>query len=75
MPDGAFVCCLGSVWLRQDDFASHDCRARDDLGGEVRIDGKRVNDVAPKDRDVAMVFVNYALYPHLTVRDNIAFPC
>ena len=42
-------------------------------GGELYIDGKIVNDVAPKDRDIAMVFQNYALYPHMTVYDNIAF--
>ena len=42
--------------------------------GELRIDGHRVNDVPPKDRDVAMVFQSYALYPHMTVADNIAFP-
>jgi sn-glycerol 3-phosphate transport system ATP-binding protein len=42
--------------------------------GDVSIDGKRVNDVPPQDRDVAMVFQGYALYPHLTVRQNIAFP-
>ena len=41
--------------------------------GEVRIDGQVVNDVAPKDRDIAMVFQNYALYPHMTVRENMAF--
>lgn len=41
--------------------------------GEVAIDGKVVNHLAPKDRGVAMVFQNYALYPHLTVRDNISF--
>ena len=41
--------------------------------GELTIDDRRVNDVAPKDRDVAMVFQNYALYPHLNVADNIAF--
>ena len=41
--------------------------------GEVIIDGKVVNDVAPKDRDIAMVFQNYALYPHMTVYDNMAF--
>jgi multiple sugar transport system ATP-binding protein len=41
--------------------------------GEVSIDGNVVNHVAPKDRDVAMVFQNYALYPHLTVAENIAF--
>jgi multiple sugar transport system ATP-binding protein len=41
--------------------------------GEISIDGRVVNMLAPKDRGVAMVFQNYALYPHLTVRDNIAF--
>lgn len=41
--------------------------------GELYIDGQLVNDLAPKDRDVAMVFQNYALYPHMTVYDNIAF--
>ena len=41
--------------------------------GELRIDGKLMNDVAPKDRDIAMVFQNYALYPHMTVFNNMAF--
>ncbi len=41
--------------------------------GELYIDGRLVNDVAPKDRDIAMVFQNYALYPHMTVYDNLAF--
>ena len=41
--------------------------------GEIWIDDKVVNDVAPKDRDIAMVFQNYALYPHMTVYDNMAF--
>lgn len=41
--------------------------------GELLIDGKLVNDVPPKDRDIAMVFQNYALYPHMTVYDNMAF--
>lgn len=41
--------------------------------GELYIGGKLVNDVAPKDRDIAMVFQNYALYPHMTVYDNMAF--
>ncbi|MBL8966922.1 MAG: sn-glycerol-3-phosphate ABC transporter ATP-binding protein UgpC [Spirochaetaceae bacterium] len=41
--------------------------------GELLIDGKIVNDVPPKDRDIAMVFQNYALYPHMTVYDNMAF--
>ncbi len=42
--------------------------------GELYIDGKLMNDVAPKDRDIAMVFQNYALYPHMTVRQNMEFP-
>ena len=41
--------------------------------GEVRIDGKAVTNLAPRDRDIAMVFQNYALYPHLTVYENMAF--
>jgi multiple sugar transport system ATP-binding protein len=41
--------------------------------GEIRIGGRRVNGLLPKDRDIAMVFQNYALYPHLTVADNLAF--
>ena len=42
-------------------------------GGTLEIDGEVVNDLQPKDRDIAMVFQNYALYPHMTVSDNIAF--
>jgi len=41
--------------------------------GEIYIDGKIVNNVPPKDRDIAMVFQNYALYPHMSVFENIAF--
>ena len=42
--------------------------------GEIRMDGKRVNEVDPKDRNMAMVFQSYALYPHMSVRENLAFP-
>ncbi|MEG0558879.1 MAG: sugar ABC transporter ATP-binding protein, partial [Comamonas sp.] len=41
--------------------------------GSLRIDERVVNDVAPKDRDIAMVFQNYALYPHMTVAENLGF--
>src|SRR5947207_13922655 len=41
--------------------------------GDVSIDGKVVNNLAPMDRDIAMVFQNYALYPHMSVYDNMAF--
>ncbi|MDO4315212.1 MAG: sn-glycerol-3-phosphate ABC transporter ATP-binding protein UgpC [Oscillospiraceae bacterium] len=43
-------------------------------GGELHIDGRLVNDVEPKDRDIAMVFQSYALYPHMTVKENMEFP-
>jgi multiple sugar transport system ATP-binding protein len=43
-------------------------------GGTIRIGERVVNDVAPRDRDIAMVFQNYALYPHMSVRDNVGFP-
>ena len=46
----------------------------DITSGDMLIDGKRVNDLAPRDRNLSMVFQNYALYPHLTVFENIAFP-
>ena len=46
----------------------------DITSGELWIGDKLMNDVEPKDRDIAMVFQNYALYPHMTVRENIAFP-
>jgi sn-glycerol 3-phosphate transport system ATP-binding protein len=42
--------------------------------GELRLDGRRLDDLPPSERDVAMVFQNYALYPHMSVRENIAFP-
>ena len=42
-------------------------------GGTLSIDGKRMNELSPRDRDIAMVFQNYALYPHMTVYDNMAF--
>ncbi len=43
-------------------------------GGDLLIDGKRMNDVPAKARNIAMVFQNYALYPHMTVYDNMAWP-
>lgn len=46
----------------------------DATGGDILIDGKRVNDLEPKDRDVAMVFQSYALYPNMNVYENIRFP-
>src|SRR3990167_8564477 len=42
--------------------------------GEISINNKMINDLKPKDRDIAMVFQNYALYPHMNIYDNLAFP-
>ena len=63
----------GPVRLRQVDHAAHGGGLEQISGGTIAIGGKVVNHLAPKDRGVAMVFQNYALYPHLTVRDNISF--
>ena len=46
----------------------------DATNGEILVDGKKINDLEPKDRDVAMVFQSYALYPNMNVYDNIRFP-
>ncbi|MGN6307474.1 MAG: ABC transporter ATP-binding protein, partial [Mesorhizobium sp.] len=45
----------------------------DASSGDIHIDGRRVNDLPPRDRDIAMVFQSYALYPHMNVRDNMAY--
>lgn len=74
VPDGAFCVLLGPSGCGKTTTLRMIAGLEVISSGEIRIDGARVNDVAPKDRDVAMVFQNYALYPHLTVRDNIAFP-
>ena len=63
----------GPVGVRQDHRAAHGRRPRDDLEGDVTIGDRVVNDVPPKERDIAMVFQNYALYPHMSVYDNMAF--
>ena len=63
-----------AVGLRQDDRRSGWSRGSKESSGDVRIGDRVVNDLSPKSRDIAMVFQSYALYPHLTVRDNVAFP-
>ena len=52
---------------------SYDAGLEEISGGTLKIGDKVMNDVEPKDRDIAMVFQNYALYPHMTVYDNMAF--
>ncbi|EOM76090.1 sn-glycerol-3-phosphate ABC transporter ATP-binding protein UgpC [Rhodococcus rhodnii] len=72
--DGEFVILVGPSGCGKSTTLNMIAGLEDISSGELRIDGKRVNEVAPKDRDIAMVFQSYALYPHMTVRENIAFP-
>ncbi|MBX3467990.1 MAG: sn-glycerol-3-phosphate ABC transporter ATP-binding protein UgpC [Planctomycetes bacterium] len=71
--DGEFFILLGPSGCGKSTLLRMVAGLEEISGGELSIDGRRVNDVAPKDRDIAMVFQSYALYPHMTVRDNLAF--
>src|SRR5436309_10487745 len=72
--DGEFVILVGPPGCGKSTLLRMIVGLEDVTAGEVRIGGRVVNDVAPRDRNLAMVFQNYALYPHLTVFENIAFP-
>jgi multiple sugar transport system ATP-binding protein len=71
--DGEFLVLVGPSGCGKSSVLRMVAGLEEITEGEIRIDGKRVNEVAPKDRDVAMVFQNYALYPHMSVYDNMAF--
>ena len=72
--DGEFVILVGPSGCGKSTLLRMIVGLEDISDGEMRIGDDIVNDRAPKDRDLAMVFQNYALYPHLSVRENIAFP-
>jgi multiple sugar transport system ATP-binding protein len=72
--DGEFIILVGPSGCGKSTTLNMIAGLEDITSGELRIDGERVNDKAPKDRDIAMVFQSYALYPHMTVRENMAFP-
>ncbi|TWS23728.1 sn-glycerol-3-phosphate ABC transporter ATP-binding protein UgpC [Tsukamurella sputi] len=72
--DGEFVILVGPSGCGKSTTLNMIAGLEDISDGELRIGGERVNERAPKDRDIAMVFQSYALYPHMTVRENIAFP-
>ncbi len=72
--DGEFLILVGPSGCGKTTTLNMIAGLEDISGGELRIGGERVNEKAPKDRDIAMVFQSYALYPHMTVRQNIAFP-
>jgi len=72
--EGEFIILVGPSGCGKSTTLNMIAGLEDISSGELRIGGERVNDKAPKDRDIAMVFQSYALYPHMTVRQNIAFP-
>src|ERR671935_2128604 len=74
IPDGEFVILVGPSGCGKSTALRMIAGLEDISEGELKIDDRVVNDLAPKDRDIAMVFQNYALYPHMTVRENMAFP-
>ncbi len=71
--DGEFVILVGPSGCGKSTLLRMIAGLENISGGEIRIAERVVNDVPPKERDIAMVFQNYALYPHLTVRENMAF--
>jgi multiple sugar transport system ATP-binding protein len=71
--DGEFVVLVGPSGCGKSTLLRMLAGLEDITGGEILIDGKVVNDLESKDRDIAMVFQSYALYPHMTVRENMAF--
>jgi multiple sugar transport system ATP-binding protein len=71
--DGEFMILVGPSGCGKSTALRMIAGLEDITSGELRIDGEEVNDRSPKDRDIAMVFQNYALYPHMTVRENMGF--
>jgi multiple sugar transport system ATP-binding protein len=71
--DGEFVILVGPSGCGKSTTLNMVAGLEDITQGDLKIDGQVVNDKAPKDRDIAMVFQSYALYPHMTVRENMAF--
>ena len=71
--DGEFVVFVGPSGCGKSTSLRMLAGLEEVTGGDILIGDRRVNDVAPGDRDIAMVFQNYALYPHMTVRKNLAF--
>src|SRR5215469_9657144 len=71
--DGEFVILVGPSGCGKSTTLNMIAGLEDITEGELRIGGKVVNNMAPKDRDIAMVFQSYALYPHMTVRENMGF--
>src|SRR5207344_1855282 len=71
--DGEFVVLVGPSGCGKSTLLRMLAGLEEISGGEIMIDGKVVNELESKDRDIAMVFQSYALYPHMTVRENMGF--
>ena len=71
--DGEFVVLVGPSGCGKSTLLRMIAGLEGITGGDIHIGGRRVNDVEPAERDIAMVFQNYALYPHMTVRQNLAY--
>ncbi|HOB01853.1 MAG TPA: sn-glycerol-3-phosphate ABC transporter ATP-binding protein UgpC, partial [Casimicrobium huifangae] len=71
--DGEFVVIVGPSGCGKSTLLRMVAGLEPITGGEILIDGKVVNNLEPKDRDIAMVFQNYALYPHMNVRENMSY--
>src|ERR687889_2079345 len=71
--DGEFMILVGPSGCGKSTALRMIAGLEDITEGDLVIGGERVNDLAPRDRDIAMVFQNYALYPHITVRENMGF--
>src|SRR5215210_6836609 len=72
--DGEFMILVGPSGCGKSTALNMIAGLEDISAGELRIGGEVVNQKAPRDRDIAMVFQSYALYPHMSVRENMAFP-
>ena len=73
IPDGKFVALVGPSGCGKTTTLRMIAGLEEVSEGDILIDGEVINDVPPKDRDIAMVFQSYALYPHMTVSENMSF--
>ena len=73
VPDGAFVVLVGPSGCGKSTLLRMLAGLEDITTGTIRINGRIINDIEPKNRDIAMVFQNYALYPHMTIAENMGF--
>jgi multiple sugar transport system ATP-binding protein len=72
--DGEFFVLVGPSGCGKSTLLNMIVGLEDVDAGEILVDGERVNDIDPRERNMAMVFQSYAIYPHMTVRENMAFP-